>query len=151
MPDSEENQGRKENRRFRFPKSLRLLRSEEFRAVFRSPTPALSTRREAVAIRAKVTKKTGKVRVGVTVGKHNVPRAVDRILAKRIMRESIRTSLPYLGEECLQRGIGLDVSLRICESVRCGENGQSLKTQKIRIERSMQLCVSSLIRKIQFI
>lgn len=143
-PDNSES-----NRRLKFPKSSRILRSEDFGLVLRSPSAGLSFRKEVISLTARMTQESGRVRIGLTVGKHNVSRAVDRVLVKRVMRENIRSVLPCIREECLSRKIGLDVNLRIREKLRCVGPDTSLKTQKVRVQRATQESISSLIRKIR--
>ncbi len=134
---------------FKFPKSARILRSEDFGVVLRSPSPGLAFRREIITLCARVTKEVGQVRIGLTVGKKNVPRAVDRVLTKRIMRENVRTALPSLREECLRGNFGLQVSLRVRAPIRCTGANRGLSSEKIRIHKSTQACISSLIQKVR--
>ena len=53
------------------------------------------------------------VRFGMTVGKRNARRAVDRSLAKRILREASRHAAEELEQRCAARGLRLDVALRL--------------------------------------
>jgi hypothetical protein len=53
------------------------------------------------------------VRFGMTVGKRNARRAVDRSLAKRILREASRLAAQGLEQRCAARGLRLDVALRL--------------------------------------
>ncbi|MGZ8274744.1 MAG: ribonuclease P protein component [Burkholderiaceae bacterium] len=53
------------------------------------------------------------VRFGVTVGKRNARRAVDRAVVKRILREAGRHAAPALGFSCARRGLRLDVAFRL--------------------------------------
>lgn len=53
------------------------------------------------------------VRFGVTVGKRNARRAIDRALVKRILREAGRHAAPALELTCAQRGLRLDVAFRL--------------------------------------
>ncbi len=150
MPDlGSKPDNSKSTRRKKFPKSSRILRPEDFGLVLRSPTPGLRFRREDISLAARLTKEPGRVRIGLTVGKHNVARAVDRVLVKRVMRENIRSALPCIKEECLSRKIGLDVSLRIREKLSCVGPETGLKAQKIRVRQFTKECVSSLIKKIR--
>ena len=150
MPDlGSKPDSSKSNRREKFPKSSRILRPEDFGLVLRSPSPGLRFRREIISLVARMTKEPGRVRIGLTVGKHNVARAVDRVLVKRVMRENIRNALPTIREECLSRKIGLDVSLRIREKFSCAGPEISLKAQKNRVRRFTKDCVDSLIKKIR--
>lgn len=52
-----------------------------------------------------------RTRVGLTVGKRNARRAVDRALIKRVLRESARHALPVLDAAAAPRRI--DVVLRL--------------------------------------
>jgi ribonuclease P protein component len=53
------------------------------------------------------------VRFGITVGKRNARRAVDRALVKRIVREASRHAAAALEEQCRERGLRLDVAFRL--------------------------------------
>ncbi|MGZ8255983.1 MAG: ribonuclease P protein component, partial [Burkholderiaceae bacterium] len=53
------------------------------------------------------------VRFGVTVGKRNARRAIDRAVVKRILREAGRHAAPALGLSCARRGLRLDVAFRL--------------------------------------
>lgn len=53
------------------------------------------------------------VRFGVTVGKRNARRAVDRALVKRILREAGRRAAPTLESACRERRVRLDVAFRL--------------------------------------
>ena len=80
MPDAQDMLDNGKKVRLRFPRSARILRSEDFGRVIRLSATQLSFRRETVSVRTRITKQIGKVRVGLTVGKRHVPRAVDRVL-----------------------------------------------------------------------
>lgn len=53
------------------------------------------------------------VRFGVTVGKRNARRAIDRAVVKRILREAGRHVAPALELTCARRGLRLDVAFRL--------------------------------------
>jgi hypothetical protein len=53
------------------------------------------------------------VRFGITVGKRNARRAIDRALVKRILREAGRHAAPTLERTCASRGLQLDVAFRL--------------------------------------
>ena len=63
------------------------------------------------SLQAMCTEVPERLRFGITVGKRNAPRSVDRALIKRILREAARHQAPLLREA----GSGLDVSLRLKE------------------------------------
>ena len=137
------------NRRLKFPKSSRILRSEDFGLVVHSSSPGLRFRKGVISLAARMTREPGQVRIGLTVGKRNVARSVDRVLVKRVMRENVRIALPFLREECFSRRIGLDVSLRIREKLSCVGLNTSLKAQKSLIHWGTKECVSSLMKGIR--
>lgn len=53
------------------------------------------------------------MRFGITVGKRNARRAVDRALVKRIVREASRHAAASLETQCCERGLRLDVAFRL--------------------------------------
>lgn len=53
------------------------------------------------------------VRFGVTVGKRNARRSVDRAVVKRILREAARHAAPALELTCARRELRLDVAFRL--------------------------------------
>lgn len=53
------------------------------------------------------------VRFGMTVGKRNARRAVDRGLVKRILREAGRAAAPVFERLCTGRRLRLDVAFRL--------------------------------------
>ena len=53
------------------------------------------------------------VRFGVTVGKRNARRSIDRAVVKRILREAGRHAAPALELTCARRGLRLDVAFRL--------------------------------------
>lgn len=55
----------------------------------------------------------GRLRYGITVGKKNAHRSVDRALVKRILREAARKQAPDLVSCLCEQDMGLDVSLRL--------------------------------------
>ena len=149
MPDAQDMLDNGKKVRLRVPRSARILRSEGFGRVIRLSATQLSFRREAVSVRTRITKQIGKVRIGLTVGKHHVPRAVDRVLSKRIMRECIRPALPLLQEQCLEKNLGLDVVFRICETFRRESARTGTADYKNRIRRATTACVDGLIKRMQ--
>lgn len=66
------------------------------------------------------------VRFGMTVGKRNARRAVDRALVKRILREASRQAAPALERTCARRGLRLDVAFRLKASRDRAAEGQRL-------------------------
>lgn len=64
------------------------------------------------------------VRFGITVGKRNARRAVDRALVKRIVREASRRAAAGLEAACAARGLRLDVAFRLKAARTAGATGQ---------------------------
>ena len=56
---------------------------------------------------------TPAVRFGITVGKRNARRAVDRAVVKRILRDASRHAASALEAICAGRGLRLDVAFRL--------------------------------------
>lgn len=54
-----------------------------------------------------------RVRFGITVGRRNARRAVDRALVKRVVREASRHAAAELEAACGARGVQLDVTFRL--------------------------------------
>lgn len=67
------------------------------------------------SLQAMCTEVPERLRFGITVGKRNAPRSVDRALIKRILREAARHQAPNLLPLLREAGSGLDVSLRLKE------------------------------------
>ena len=149
MPDAQKMLENGNKVRVRFPRSARILRSEEFGLVIRFSVAQLSFRRGAVSVRTRITRQIGQVRVGLTVGKRLVPRAVDRVLAKRVMRECIRPTLPLLKELCLRKNLGLDVVFRICETFRLESARTGTVDCKHRIRYATTECLEGLLWKMR--
>lgn len=74
------------------------------------------------------------VRFGITVGKRNARRAVDRALVKRIVREASRHAAPALEDQCRHRGLRLDVAFRLKARREPGEPSVSVWRQALRVE-----------------
>ena len=71
-----------------FPASHRLLRSEEFDAVFQNRDFSVSSRSFLLLARKNA---VGVNRLGMVIAKKNLPRAVDRNRVKRCIREVFRS------------------------------------------------------------
>src|SRR5687768_10825662 len=63
--------------------------------------------------RAKDGSNAGNVRFGVTVGKRNARRSVDRMLVKRIVREACRHRAAAFEDCAAQASARIDVALRL--------------------------------------
>lgn len=135
--------------RYKFPKSARIVSSDDFGAILRSDGPGvIRLGRDSVSLCAQAHLKTGRVRFGFTVGKRNVPLSVDRALVKRILREVARHSLPVLAERCSQLGVGLDVSLRWRTPLRTTGVKVAEGDAKALARRSASLCLKALEKRL---
>lgn len=100
---------------FGFPRSLRLIKTSDYGVLvhvrnehsFRLATQHFSVNALSLP------DFPGRLRVGITVGKRNAHRSVDRALVKRILREAARKQAPSLIASLREAGLGLDVSLRL--------------------------------------
>lgn len=97
-----------------FPKTLRLIKTEDFGALLRERSERTFRIRSRYFIAQGKWSDTCRLRVGVTVGKANSPRSVDRALVKRIIRESSRQSSKERLESLAEKSLGLDLSIRLC-------------------------------------
>ncbi len=105
---------------FGFASSRRLKSARDYAEILRAPAGAsFRSGRQLMAINGTwstavaISSNPGVVRFGVTVGKRNVKRAVDRILVKRILREACRHRAAPL-ESCANRaGACIDIVLRL--------------------------------------
>lgn len=136
--------------RDRFPKSARIVSSDDFGRILRSQEPgSLRLGRDSVSLCAQAHRQTGRVRFGFTVGKRNVPRSVDRALVKRIMREAARGELAHVQQLCTDLDIGIDVSMRFRVELRLGAKGNTTLDQAKRdVRKSTQLCLTALKKRL---
>lgn len=107
--------GGEKKTRYTFPRRLRLIKTADFGVVVHTRNEH-TFRADASFFSAQCLRRSeapGVLRFGVTVGKKNAPRSVDRVLVKRILRESARMQAPALLVMLDQRELGLDVSLRL--------------------------------------
>ena len=99
-----------QNTRLGFPRSVRIIKSEDFGKLLRSENPgAVRLGRDLVSVNVLPNKDIGRVRFGFTVGKHNVPRSVDRALVKRVFRNVSRHDLPQFRALAEELGGGLEI------------------------------------------
>lgn len=110
-------------KRYGFASLRRLKTPAEFSALLRAPRErSIRAERQMLSINAAwVTAgtsaadgaKAGGVRFGVTVGKRNARRSVDRVLVKRIVREACRHRAVDF-EDCAARASArIDIALRL--------------------------------------
>ena len=101
--------------KFGFPRSLRIIKSSDYGVIVhaRNANCMRMTSRYFSLNAFKHTEFPGRLRIGITVGKKNAHRSVDRALVKRILREAARTQAPTLFAQLREMDLGLDVSLRL--------------------------------------
>ncbi|MGN1209918.1 MAG: ribonuclease P protein component [Duodenibacillus sp.] len=135
--------------RYRFPKSARIVSSEDFGRLLRSrDAGGIRLGRDSVSVCAQSHGQVGCVRFGFTVGKHNVPRSVDRALVKRVLREVSRIELPAIRSICEELGIGVDISLRYREPLKIVAPKTTVQQAKDRVRRSAELCLKAVRRRL---
>ena len=106
--------------RYRFSSARRLKTPAEFSAVLRAPRElSIRASRKLLSINAAwglgamIDRRAGGVRFGVTVGKRNARRSVDRALIRRIVREACRHQAASFEAEAARRGACIDVAVRL--------------------------------------
>lgn len=99
----------------KFPRSLRIIKSADYGVLVHTRnenTFRLASKFFSVNA-MKFPGEPGRLRFGITVGKRNAHRSVDRALVKRTLREAARKQAPNLATLLGEQGVGLDVSLRL--------------------------------------
>ena len=110
-------------KRYGFASLRRLKTPAEFSALLRAPRErAIRAERQMLSINATWVAaasgsldntKAGPVRFGVTVGKRNARRSVDRALVKRIVREACRQRAAAFEDCAAQASVRIDMALRL--------------------------------------
>lgn len=106
--------------RYGFASARRLKTPAEFSAVLRAPREqSIRAARQLLSINAAwvaaaaTDPPVGSVRFGVTVGKRNARRSVDRALIKRIVREACRHRAAAFEALAAQASARIDVAVRL--------------------------------------
>ena len=110
-------------KRYGFASARRLKTPAQFSALLRAPRErSIRAERQMLSINAAwlptesargEAGRTGNVRFGVTVGKRNARRSVDRALVKRVVREACRHRAEAF-EDCAARSlVQIDIALRL--------------------------------------
>ena len=99
----------------KFPRSLRIIKSADYGVLVhtRNENTFRLTSKYFSINAMKFPEEPGRLRFGITVGKRNAHRSVDRALVKRTLREAARKQAPNLAALLGEQGVGLDVSLRL--------------------------------------
>lgn len=100
---------------YRFTQARRLRTATEFSAVLKAPQQRSirAERRHLSVIAAWTAAELTGVRFGVTVGRRNARRAVDRTLVKRIVREACRHQASAFERCAAQAAVRIDVAVRL--------------------------------------
>ena len=106
--------------RYGFASARRLKTPAEFSAVLRAPREqSIRAARQLLSINAAwvaavvTSPPAGSVRFGVTVGKRNARRSVDRTLIKRIVREACRHQAAAFEAQAARASARIDVAVRL--------------------------------------
>lgn len=133
----------------KFPKSARILKSEDFGRVLRADGPgSIRLGRDSVSVCAFVHRQAGLVRFGFTVGKKNVRRSIDRALVKRVMRECARNALPKMRSVCVKQGVGLEISLRYRAPLLV-QGIVTVAEAKANVRRSTEQAIAALFKRLK--
>lgn len=92
----------------------------------------------------------GQVRFGLTVGKVNAPRSVDRALVKRIMRECARHRREILADFCCAQKIDLDIGIRLRGPIKNVGRTLSVQEAKARVRNATEQCLDVLSKRLGF-
>ena len=136
--------------RLGFPRTVRIIRSEDFGELLHSDSPAtIRLGRELASVSVILNSCVGRVRFGFTVGKHNAPRSVDRALVKRVMRDCCRNKLPQFRALAAQHGVGLEIGLRLRRPLgRVGSEAMTVDNAKRLVRESSELCLQAVVRRL---
>ncbi|MGH6609125.1 MAG: ribonuclease P protein component [Burkholderiaceae bacterium] len=131
-----------------FARTRRLKTPAEYEAVLHAPrTRSIRAARRWLSMIAAYSKvnssdanssagDVGRIRFGITVGKRNAPRAVDRVLIKRIVREACRHQASAFERWAGQASMDAAVTLRLKSPLVDGGQPLAMRQwrRQIRIE-----------------
>lgn len=138
-----------QNTRLGFPRSVRIIKSEDFGKLLRSENPgAVRLGRDLVSVNVLPNKDIGRVRFGFTVGKHNVPRSVDRALVKRVFRDVSRHDLPQFRSLAEELGVGLDIGLRIRRPLKNIGRYVAVAAAKASVRSGTKACLRAVKKRL---
>ncbi|MEG0822615.1 MAG: ribonuclease P protein component [Burkholderiaceae bacterium] len=138
------------DRAFGLPSGRRLRKPAEFAAVLSARGPlALRLARRWFSMNAVARPAEAGIRFGFTVGKRNARRSVDRILVKRILRESARHAAPQVQAMCAQHGLAIDLSLRLKSSLPRAGRDIGLAELKQSLRADVDALLSDLGRQFE--
>ena len=138
-----------QNTRLGFPRSVRIIKSEDFGKLLRSENPgAVRLGRDLISVNVLPNKDMGRVRFGFTVGKHNVPRSVDRALVKRIFRDVSRYALPQFRALADEFGVGLEIGLRIRRPLKNIGRDVTVAAAKTAVRSGTEACLRAVKKRL---
>lgn len=141
-----------ESAAFGFPRSLRLIKTSDYGVLVhvRNENTFRVASKYFSCNALKVDGVPGRLRIGITVGKKNAKRSVDRALVKRILRETARKQAPSLVAYLREQGMGLDVSLRLKSPLNSvSEQSQGVKALKSALNEDVACLMQVLSRKVK--
>lgn len=136
---------------FGFPRSLRLIKTSDYGVLVhvRNENTFRVASKYFSANALKFVEHPGRIRFGITVGKKNAHRSVDRALVKRILREAARQQAPDLVARLSELGVGLDVSLRLRVPLNSVPGrDQGVRALRAELGRDAELLVSQVSRRL---
>lgn len=142
----------KESAAFGFPRSLRLIKTSDYGVLVhvRNEKTFRVASKYFSCNALMIDEFPGRLRVGITVGKKNSRRSVDRALVKRILREAARKQAPFLVEHLREQGLGLDVSLRLKSPlVSVPGQSQGVKALKSALNEDVACLMQVLSRRVK--
>lgn len=136
-----------QTKKFGLPRERRLIRTEDFGVILRTRNDS-SFRVHSAFFSAGCLENAekGRIRIGVTVGKHNAPLSVNRAIVKRTLREAARLRMPELLD--LIGSSGIDVSLRLKTALRTLE-ANSRAELKRRLHEDATALMDDLLRRVK--
>lgn len=92
----------------KFPRSLRIIKSADYGVLVhtRNENTFRLTSKYFSINAMKFPEEPGRLRFGITVGKRNAHRSVDRAVVKRTLREAARKQAPNLAALLGEQGVG---------------------------------------------
>jgi ribonuclease P protein component len=135
----------------KFPRSLRIIKSADYGVLVHARnenTFRLASKYFSVNA-MKFPEEPGRLRFGITVGKRNAHRSVDRALVKRTLREAARKQAPTLAALLGGQGVGLDVSLRLKVPLKeIPGIDQGVAALKLSLRNDAQALMETLLRRL---
>ena len=130
-----------QNTRLGFPRSVRIIKSEDFGKLLHSENPgAVRLGRDLVSVNVLPKKDIGRVRFGFTV--------VDRALVKRVFRDVSRHDLPQFRSLAEELGVGLDIGLRIRRPLKNIGRDVAVAAAKASVRSGTEACLRAVKKRL---